>query len=514
MTSHQYQNSQSHSKAPNSLKDKFGSIDLYQSYAILLTDSSRKILDVNSKFLDIFQYSNEEIIGQETKILNSGLHDTSYYEKMWHSLENDREFTSLINTKRKDGKIIRCNLRIVPQDKKDGTSCYLVMYDPINEEASFHLDAFESYKILTELIEKMPDIICIKDGDGRWLLANKANLMLFQLHGIKYYGKTDDELLKYNHKDFDETFLQSMRSDEECWQKKRSIRKDEKIPIPDWGEIIIETLRIPIFNTDGSRKNLILIGRDVSKRRITEQGLKKALSKAEESDRLKTAFLATMSHELRTPLNSVLGFSNLILMDDDFHEVHDYAQIINSHGQMLLNLIEDIFDISLIESNQMLVNKKETDIVKVIDEIFEVFPAEISSLNKTHISFTKKIPFDELLVITDGFRIKQIVSNLLRNALKFTTEGYISVDLEIEKEEIRISVEDSGIGIKEEKLNIIFDAFKQVEVGLSRKFGGAGLGLAIARRLAILLGGHLSATSEINKGSRFTLTIPNLQLKP
>ncbi len=514
MITHKDQNNQSQNKDPNNLKDKFSSIDLFQSYAILLSDSTQRVLEVNSKFLNIFQYSSEEIIGKEIEILNSDLHDSTFYEKMWHSIENGQEYTSLINTKRKDGKIIRCNIRIVPINSKDGSYSCLVIYDPINEDTSFNIDAFESYKILTELIEKMPDIICIKDGDGRWLLANKANLMLFQLFGIKYYGKTDDELLEYNHEVFNETFLQSMKYDEECWQKKTSIRKDEKIPIPDWGELIIETLRIPIFNNNGTRKNLILIGRDVSKRRITEQGLKKALTKAEESDRLKTAFLATMSHELRTPLNSVLGFSNLILMDDDMHEVHDYAQIINSHGQMLLNLIEDIFDISLIESNQMLVNKKETDIVKVIDEIFEVFPAEFSSLNKSHLNFTKKIPFDELLVVTDGFRIKQIVSNLLRNALKFTAEGFVLVELEVEREEIRISIEDSGIGIKQEKLNIIFDAFKQVEVGLSRKFGGAGLGLAIARRLAILLGGHLSATSEVNKGSRFTLTIPYFHLKP
>lgn len=497
--------SKSDSKSLNAVFDKAG---IFNSYALLLTDDYKKILDVNDEFLRVFQYERIEIIGKDTSYINSGLHQTVFYDEIWSTLEKGETFSDYINTKQKDGKVIRSRLKALPVNLDDGSVMYLVIYDPIGEETSFGLDVDESYKILIELTQKIPDIICIKDGEGRWLLANEADIKLFELDGVDYKGKTDAELADSTNVLYKDAFLTCMDTDELCWKQGNVSRSDEVIPTPDGKELTFDVFKIPVFNNDGSRKNLIVIGRDVTEHRISEQGLKKALLRAEESDRLKSTFLATMSHELRTPLNSVLGFSSLILDEDDLLEVHDFARIINNNGQMLLNLIEDLFDISLIESDQMQISKEEIDIVQIIEEVYEIFPIEINSLNKFDLEFSKKIPFNKLLVYSDGFRIKQILTNLLRNALKFTHEGFIKIHLNVKDQDVIICVEDSGIGVEQEKIDAIFNVFIQGEAGLSRKFGGAGLGLAISKKMAILLGGDLSASSELGKGSQFSFQFP------
>jgi PAS domain S-box-containing protein len=492
----------------NSLDDVISQADFYSSYALMLTDMSRNILQVNDKFIDVFQYDFDEIIGKNPSFINSGTHRPSFYRNIWNTIESGKVFTDYINTKRKDGIIIRSRLKIIPVKKSSNDYQFLCLYDPLDEEDSFNLDLSESYKILLELTEKTPDIICIKDGDGKWLLANEANLTLFNLKNVDYRGKTNLDLSTCTSELYESAFLTCMESDELCWEKGVMTRKDETIPIPNGEDIVLDIMKVPVFNSDGTRNNLIIIGRDVSKDRSSEQGLKKALLKAEESDRLKSTFLATMSHELRTPLNSVLGFSSLILYEGNMSEVHEYARIINNNGQMLLNLIEDLFDVSLIESNQMQIKRDKTDIIKTIREVYEIFPMEIHALDKLDLDFSMELPYDELSIITDGFRVKQILTNLLRNALKFTDEGYITISLEIKDDNLLISVEDSGIGIQSDKINSLFNVFQQGEAGLNRKFGGAGIGLGISKKLALLLGGDLTAISEINKGSRFTLAIP------
>ncbi len=495
-------------KQSNSLEEVFSNADVFNSYAIFLTDESRLILEVNEEFLNLFQYDKDEILDKPPSFLNSGLHTDSFYKQIWTTIEDGETYSNSINTRRKDGVIIRCRLKIIPVKKDSGDYIYLCLYDAIGEEKSFNLNVSESYKTLIELTEKIPDIICIKDGEGRWLLANNADLELFQLEGINYKGKTDADLAEYTHEIYKDAFLTCMETDELCWEKGTLSRSDEIIPMTSGEESVFDVFKIPVFNEDRSRKNLIVVGRDVTKHRTAVKGLENALVRAEESDRLKSTFLATMSHELRTPLNSVLGFSQLIFGEDDILEVREFARIINNNGQMLLNLIEDLFDISLIESKQMQIKKEPTDIVKLIHEVYEMFPMEISLLNKLNLDFSTQIPYTELIVITDGFRMKQILTNLLRNALKFTNEGYITIQLEVKEKDLLIAVEDSGIGIEQEKIDSMFNVFHQGEAGLNRKFGGAGIGLAISKKMAVLLGGDLKAVSEENKGSKFTLTIP------
>ncbi|MBZ0243350.1 MAG: tetratricopeptide repeat protein, partial [Bacteroidales bacterium] len=208
--------------------------------------------------------------------------------------------------------------------------------------SSSHDTLIEQEELLLTLINSTPDIICFKDGESRWLKANDAILTLFNLKGVDYSMKTDVDLTVYSpvHESAHES---CMISDEICWQKAEINRSDEEIPDAEGKPRIYDVYKIPLFNADGSRKGLIVWGRDVTARNKVEKKLEYALGKAEESDRLKTAFLSNMSHEIRTPLNAIIGFSDL-LDDDDItkDEQSQYIKIIHQNGEALLNLIGNI----------------------------------------------------------------------------------------------------------------------------------------------------------------------------
>lgn len=249
-------------------------------------------------------------------------------------------------------------------------------------------------------------------------------------------------------------------------------------------------------------------------RKRAEQELKDALVKATESDRLKSAFLATMSHELRTPLNAVIGFSDLISEDLTIEEIVSFTKIINSSGIYLLSIIEDLLDITLIESGETNIYKKEVKLHTILTDIFDVVKIEQQVTNKEHIDLKLLIPSAEkdLTINTDPSKLKQILINLLKNAIKFTDKGYVHYGYSIETEQhnsiIKFYIEDSGIGIHKDLQELIFDMFRQGDDTHTRKFGGTGIGLSISRKLVELLGGRLWFESEVGKGSTFYFTIP------
>jgi PAS domain S-box-containing protein len=242
--------------------------------------------------------------------------------------------------------------------------------------------------------------------------------------------------------------------------------------------------------------------------------LKLALEKATESDRLKSAFLATMSHELRTPLNAIIGFSEFLTPELDNESVGKFGEIIHKSGNHLLSIVNDLFDITLIESGETKLRKEEIILDSLILDVSNLIIAKQYRDNKTNIELKYYLPKDceGFVFRTDENKLKQVLINLLKNALKFTTEGHIYYGCNLVKEEtcttLKFYVEDSGIGISKDKQEIIFEMFRQVEDGSTRKYEGAGIGLSVAKRLVELLGGTIWVESEINEGSTFYFTIP------
>jgi signal transduction histidine kinase len=237
-----------------------------------------------------------------------------------------------------------------------------------------------------------------------------------------------------------------------------------------------------------------------------------AKNKAEESDKLKSSFLANMSHEIRTPLNGILGFSSL-LKDEDLtkDKAERYIDIIDSSGQQLLTIINDILDVSKIEAGQISIFLEVVNITQLMNELFQQFryQAEIKNIDLIlNLGNLNK----NMAINTDGNRLRQIIGNLLNNAIKFTSEGKVEFGLNHKGNFTEFYVSDSGIGISPEDQVVIFKPFMKVETSVKSKYGGTGLGLSICKAFIEKLGGTITLQSDPNKGSTFIFTIPTTEI--
>jgi signal transduction histidine kinase len=229
---------------------------------------------------------------------------------------------------------------------------------------------------------------------------------------------------------------------------------------------------------------------------------------AEQANRIKSEFLANMSHELRTPLNAIIGYSEMLLEEaDDRGQVEtcqDLGKIKNS-GQHLLALINDILDISKIESGKMELYLEEIQLQQIIQELMDVVqPLCQKNQNQLLVTWHQEIPH----IYSDLIKVRQCLLNLLSNACKFTHGGQIHLQINLHRSRIIFQVQDSGIGIPAEKISSLFQPFAQLDKSTTRKYGGTGLGLAITREFARMLGGDVVVTSELGQGSCFTLSLP------
>ncbi|MHB9139565.1 MAG: PAS domain S-box protein [Victivallaceae bacterium] len=247
---------------------------------------------------------------------------------------------------------------------------------------------------------------------------------------------------------------------------------------------------------------------DALMRKEAEEELIKAKEKAEESDRLKSAFLANMSHEIRTPMNGILGFTELLKEPKlSGEEQQEYIRIIEESGDRMLNTINDIISISKIEAGQMPISVSETNVNEQIEYIYAFFKPEVE---KKGIQFSLKtgLPAAEAIIRTDREKLYAVLTNLVKNAIKFTFSGAIEIGYQKKDQSLEFFVQDTGIAIPQNKLEAVFDRFVQVHVGDKRAFQGSGLGLSISKAYVEMLGGRIWVESESGKGSVFYFTIP------
>ena len=247
-------------------------------------------------------------------------------------------------------------------------------------------------------------------------------------------------------------------------------------------------------------------------KRQLEQELIRAKVKAEESDKIKTVFLANMSHEIRTPMNGILGFAQLLSSEKiSRQELNEYIQAIDSNGKVLISLIDDIIDISKIESGHVKINRESIQLNEFLDEIFQSFLNEPRRTEKENVQFIleKDLPDLECIIETDPVRLRQVIYNLISNAIKFTSKGTIRVGYRLDSpNSLLFYVKDTGIGIQPQKLKLIFERFIQADDSITRKYGGSGLGLAISKGLVELMGGKIWVESSQMKGSSFYFSHP------
>lgn len=240
--------------------------------------------------------------------------------------------------------------------------------------------------------------------------------------------------------------------------------------------------------------------------------IRNAEHKATQGDKLKTAFLQNISHEIRTPMNGIIGFAQLLNRENLTEEQKQkYVNIIINSSNQLLSIVNDVLDISLIESGNITAKTEPVNINDMLDEVYQSLSPTINS----NVSFEvrKVLANDRSIVITDKSKLRQILNNLINNANKFTKNGRIAVGYELKGDEVEFYIEDTGIGIDPILQDKIFDRFIQAEVEITRQYGGTGLGLAISKGNIKLLNGRVWVCSEINKGSTFYFTIPYCPIK-
>lgn len=359
--------------------------------------------------------------------------------------------------------------------------------------------------------------------DGFLLIDQQYNIILSNRQAEKIFNYKSSELInkplimlvpeKYrkNHADNSNDFFQTPFNQEIGTAKVFQAMRSN-------GEEFPADIRLGPVNIK-NETYIICIIRDITEKKIAEDELKKAKIDAEAANRTKSEFLANMSHEIRTPLNAVLGITDLLFLQITDDIQRNYLDTIKSSSKTLLTLIDDILDLSKIEAGKLKFNFCYVNLESVIDEVENIF-----SLRAKEKGLIIKKEIDKSLpksVYIDEIRIRQVLLNLVSNALKFTSKGYIKISAErtdkesdegkINTTNIRISVEDTGIGIKEPFMNSIFEAFTQQEDLDTKKYGGTGLGLAISNRLIKLMNGTLNVESKPDNGSIFSFVLKDLK---
>jgi PAS domain S-box-containing protein len=377
------------------------------------------------------------------------------------------------------------------------------------------------------LLNNMPLGIFAKDvkDDYKMVLVNKHAEKLFGVKAKALLGTTDYDNWPKQEADF------FRATDVKVMEDGKLVEVEAETVTTIAGRFIAHTLKVPIYDENALPSILLGIIEDVTERIAAQQELKSAKEsaerlniqmqdytdklelareEAEQASRAKSDFLANMSHEIRTPMNAVLGMSGLLMDTPLNEEQKEWVRAINTSGETLLNIINDIIDISKIEAGKLVLEKTDFDLLEVVQEVTGLYAFQAREKGLEMIMKTD--PDMPRAFVGDPVRIKQIYSNLISNALKFTAEGHIMVGLSFQrlkggKINLQCRIEDTGVGIPKDKQVKIFEKFSQAEESTTRQFGGTGLGLTIVSELLAMMGGSIRVESESGTGSAFIFNI-------
>ncbi len=475
-------------------------------------DTTGIVTFANNRVAELTEYSVKELTGKSYTILL----DPSWKEKvipfyvdqfMQKKLATHLEFR--IVTKSGKQKWVEQSAQLLLDE--NGISGFQCMVKDITEKKEVEKELSKSeaarkeneYR-LNAIVDNSTALIYIKDLEGRYIMANKRFKTFFGLTDELVIGETDYD---FNPKELADYFNET---DKQVINSLRPIETEEVIDTP-WGVRNLLLLKFPLLTPDGDLLGVSGIATDVTDKTEMQKQTVAALQKAESAQQIQEQFLANMSHEIRTPMNGIQGMTKLLLETQLSEEQKRFTNLISRSLNNLVVIVNNVLDFSNLQAGKLVLDNIAFDVVDLLEELKKYFePALVNKQLDFHLVIDQDVP---KLVKGDAFRLKQILTNLIGNAIKFTNSGSISLQVSIQKQneqqvDVRFVLSDTGIGIPADKLETIFESFAQAGKKISSGYGGAGLGLSISKGLITLQGGHISVKSEPGMGSVFTFNIP------
>ena len=374
---------------------------------------------------------------------------------------------------------------------------------PPGLDAAGLASAVPAYQELTEqILNQLPIAVFLKDREGRYLRFNHRFEELTQRTRAQIQGRTIDDFASPRWA------AATHAEDEEAWQTGRTVTAERRLagfnpPL----DILVSRHVI----TSGGLSYLLGYFIDISEQRAARMAMQHAVESAQAASRAKSDFLANMSHEIRTPMNGILGMTELVLESSLTPEQRADLELVKASADALLHIVDDILDFSKIEAGKLDIEEVPFDLPQLVEDTLRAM--ELRARQKgldVHCHIPPELP---RIMKGDPGRLRQVLVNLLANAIKFTGAGAVTVALDMDQEsdgvsEVSFAVSDTGIGVPAEKQRLIFEAFAQVDGSTTRQYGGTGLGLTICRRLVILMQGRMEVSSEPGKGSTFRFIVP------
>ena len=465
------------------------------SLLVSKTDTNGIITYVNDNFCKVSGYNREELIAKNHNIVRDRRVSNFIFKKMWMTIKNGKIWKGQFPNRAKNNTVYYVNATIMPTyDKHSEIDGYIAIRQDITKQVIAKNRIKEKEKFIKAIFDNQENIVVLSSKEKGMINSNKALYEYFD------YSNFDDFKDKHNcicdlflledgyiHPDKNENWLDDISQNNKIDYKAKMLSKNSEICI---------------FNVKVNKINEQYI---INLSDITN--LENALQKAYLSEKTKSSFLANMSHEIRTPLNGILGFTDLLMQKNIEKENKKYIDIIHSSGKSLLNIVNDILDFSKIESGELSLYEIESDLFNEMESAVSTFARLAKSkMIDYYIYIDTNIPKK---LICDVQRIKQVVVNLISNAIKFTPKnGSVGIHILLKKVQnqtaiIEFSITDSGIGIAPDKIKTIFNAFSQADNSISREFGGTGLGLSISSRYIDMMGDKLKVKSKEGTGSEF-----------
>ncbi len=455
-----------------------------------------EFMEVNHAAVAHYGYTREEFLAMTIKDIRPAEDLDALLEQVANPVRNLSTSRTWRHLK-KNGELI--DVEINSQELIfNGIEARHVLINDVTERKK----AEATNRLLSKAIEQSPVSVVVTDANG---VIQYINQKFTQITGY-----TPDEAIGLTPR-ISKSGVQEDAFYQKLWETITTKRdwEGELVNKRKNGELYWESVLIsPLLDPQLNITNYIGIKEDITAQKQMLNELIEAKEKAEESDRLKTAFLHNISHEIRTPMNAIMGFSALLSDPDlDAEKRRFFIDVLKQNSKQLLNIISDIINIATIEAGQIKVQEQTMNLNATMSLLYEQFAPKAREHN---LDFTTQsgLPDEEAFITGDETKIAEIFSNLIQNALKFTKQGSVSFGYRIRDRKIEGFVEDTGIGIPENKQQEIFERFRQVENNMARNFGGSGLGLSIAKAYVEIMGGELKVHSEVQKGSSFYFSIP------